>query len=105
MECEDKAGIDPQLVDTLRRCQSGIYMFLYPNINIFNHIFGRCLEKDPVKRATVQQLLSHPYLRPQQQQQQQRVCSSCKSAERAMAKVSNKRERNRVDLQFNKLLL
>ena len=73
---------------------------------MFNDIFGRCLEKDPAKRATVQQLLSHPYLRPQQQQQQQqRVCSSCKSAESAMAKVSNKRERNRVDLQFNKLLL
>ena len=64
--------LDPNLLDTLKRC----------------------LQKDPERRATVQELLSHPYLRPvfePDQDQGPRRCNVCKSREKQLAKLSRQR--------------
>jgi serine/threonine-protein kinase TTK/MPS1 len=68
----EKYNMDPQLLDTMKRC----------------------LEKDPAKRATVEELLVHPYLRPQHQAALgPRICNNCKSWQIDMAKINYKREK------------
>ena len=80
VEFAKKENLDPQLLDTMKRC----------------------LEKDPAKRATIEELLVHPYLQPLHQAQSStpRVCFSCKSKERAMARIKHKRTRDSNSLNL-----
>ena len=70
VEFDEKENLDPELLDTMKRC----------------------LEKDPTKRATIEELLTHPYLRPQHQKvSNSKMCNNCKTWQRDMAKVNHKR--------------
>ena len=70
VEFDEKENLDPELLDTMKRC----------------------LEKDPTKRATIEELLTHPYLRPQHQKvSNSKMCNNCKTWQRDMAKVNLKR--------------
>ena len=70
VEFDEKENLDPELLDTMKRC----------------------LEKDPTKRATIEELLMHPYLRPQHQKvSNSKMCNNCKTWQRDMAKVNHKR--------------
>ena len=70
VEFESVDNLDPELLDTMKRC----------------------LEKDPEKRATAEELLRHPYLRPQFSTiEGPTVCTNCRSHKKAMAKLSKKR--------------
>ena len=70
VEFEEKENMDPHLLDTMKRC----------------------LEKDPRKRATIEELLEHPYLRPQHLKvSAPRICNQCKNWQKDMAKVRTKR--------------
>ena len=72
VEFEDRDNLDPELLATMKRC----------------------LEKDPNNRATVQELLVHPYLWPQNAKVSNSiVCNNCKPRKRAMAKVNHMREK------------
>ena len=58
VEFEEMKDLDPMLVDTMKKC----------------------LHKDPEKRSTIEELLSHPYLRPdhvEKIQQPNAFCPSC----------------------------
>ena len=70
VEFDEKENLDPELLDTMKRC----------------------LEKDPTKRATIEELLTHPYLRPQHEKvSNSKMCNNCKTWQRDMAKVNHKR--------------
>ena len=70
VEFEDRDNLDPELLATMKRC----------------------LEKDPNNRATVQELLVHPYLWPQNAKVSNSiVCNNCKPWKRAVAKVNHMR--------------
>ena len=70
VEFEDRDNLDPELLATMKRC----------------------LEKDPNNRATVHELLVHPYLWPQNAKvSNSLVCNNCKPWKRAMAKVNHMR--------------
>ena len=70
VEFDEKQNLDPELLDTMKRC----------------------LEKDPTKRATIEELLMHPYLRPQHNKvSNSKMCNNCKTWQRDMAKVNHKR--------------
>ena len=70
VEFDEKENLDPELLDTMKRC----------------------LEKDPTKRATIEELLMHAYLRPQHQKlSNSKMCNNCKTWQRDMAKVNHKR--------------
>ena len=72
MELREQQNTDCHLVDTLRRC----------------------LEKSPAERASVEELLVHPYLRPVQQEQEvTRLCASCKATQRTRARLGYRRDR------------
>ena len=72
--------MDPHLLDTMKSC----------------------LEKDPAKRATVEQLLAHPFLRPQWGEVAPPViCLNCKSSQKAMAKVTQRRDRKNAAHSLN----
>ena len=67
VEFEDRDNLDPELLATMK-------------------------EKDPNNRATVQELLVHPYLWPQNAKVSNSiVCNNCKPRKRAMAKVNHMR--------------
>jgi serine/threonine protein kinase len=75
------AGLDPLLLDVMRRC----------------------LEKRPEKRASVEELLRHPYVRPVHDGNAlpvlgtgttmvgDKLCPSCKKRQREMARLTKKR--------------
>ncbi len=78
VEFEELADLDPLLVDTMRKC----------------------LEKRPERRASVAELLSHPYLRPVHAGAARaqaamgdgaQLCPRCKTRHREMARLSKKR--------------
>lgn len=72
VEFEEKANMDPELLDTMKLC----------------------LEKDPTKRPSVEELLEHPYLRPKHRQVEGPItCNKCKLAQNGMDKIYFKRER------------
>lgn len=72
VEFEDVKNLNPLLLDTMRRC----------------------LQKSPEKRASIEELLNHPYLRPDHDAEKavvSRTCKSCKTREKQMAKLTKKR--------------
>ena len=72
VEFEEMDNLDPELLDSMKRC----------------------LEKDPTKRATIEELLVHPFLQPQHLKVlNSKMCSYCKTWQRDMAKVNHKREK------------
>ena len=79
VEFEELAGLDPLLLDVMKRC----------------------LETRPEKRASVEELLRHPYVRPVYGPQpvgkqaalglNGQLCPSCKTRQREMARLTKKR--------------
>lgn len=72
VDFEESSNLDPHLLDTMKRC----------------------LEKNPEKRASVKELLVHPYLRPEPSpkiEQVSRTCNVCKKKGRKLAKISSQR--------------
>lgn len=70
VEFEDVDNLDIELLDTMKRC----------------------LDKDPDSRATVEELLNHPYLRPEHEESKEpRVCASCRTTKLAMARITQRR--------------
>lgn len=74
VEFDNTTNIDPLLLDTMKRC----------------------LQKSPEKRATIKELLNHPYLRPDLaadtgSMPSSRICNVCKSRENKLAKMTKKR--------------
>ena len=70
VEFDEMENLDPELLDTMKRC----------------------LEKDPSKRATIEELLMHPYLQPQHKKvSNSKMCNNCKTWQRDMAKVNHNR--------------
>ena len=77
VEFEEKDNLDPELLDSMKRC----------------------LEKDPRKRATIEELLVHPFLQPQHLKVlNSKMCSYCKTWQRDMTKVNQKREKGKVNI-------
>ena len=73
VEFENIDNLDPDLLDTMKKC----------------------LDKNPKSRANIEDLLVHPYLRPEYGENiGPTVCSSCRSTKKAMAKISEKRTNN-----------
>lgn len=72
VDFEVSSSIDPHLLDTMKRC----------------------LEKNPEKRASIKELLVHPYLRPElgsKIEQVSSTCNVCKKKGRKLAKISSQR--------------
>ena len=78
VEFDDVENLDPELLDTMKRC----------------------LDKNPEKRATVEELLNHPYLRPKHVvYEEPQVCFSCRKTKVAMARIAHRRlKNNKADL-------
>ena len=77
VEFEEMDNLDPELLDSMKRC----------------------LEKDPTKRATIEELLIHPFLQPQHLKVlNSKMCSYCKTWQRDMTKVNQKREKGKVNI-------
>ena len=72
VEFENVKNLNPLLLDTMKRC----------------------LEKSVDKRASIEELLVHPYLRPDHDAEELpvlRVCKNCKTREKQMARLTKKR--------------
>ena len=68
---EPRDNLDPELLDTMKAC----------------------LEKDPIKRLSAEELLVHPYLKPNHIISNS-VCSSCRVVRRMRARIASKRLQN-----------
>ena len=70
VEFPEVDNLDPELLDTMKRC----------------------LDKNPEHRATVEELLNHPYLRPKHGKvEEPQVCTSCMTTKLAMARITHRR--------------
>lgn len=77
VEFEKVKNLDPLLLDTMTKC----------------------LNKCPEKRATIEELLNHPYLRPNHEALEDpmaRTCTVCKSRDKHIYRMTNKRLNRQV---------